>query len=67
MNFYRRLEQTLDEHGFFVAPDMRPAMTQSLQSMLQRAEMTEQEIRTWHGVISALIAGPRAPRRQKEG
>lgn len=59
LNFFRRLEETLDEHGFFVAENMRPAMTRSLQSMLQRAEMTEQEIRTWHGVISALIAEPR--------
>ncbi len=63
MNFYRRLEQALDERGFFVAENMRPAMTRSLQSMLQRAEMTEQEIRTWHGVISALIG---QQRRQKE-
>jgi len=62
LNFYRRLEAMLDECGFFVAEDMRPAMTRSLQSMLQRAEMTEQEIRTWHGVISALLSGPRATR-----
>lgn len=55
LNFYQRLEAELDAHGFFVAPDMRQGMTHSLQSMLQRAEMTEQEIRTWHGVISALI------------
>jgi tRNA/rRNA methyltransferase len=65
MNFFRRLEDTLDEHGFFVAEDMRPSMTRSLHSMLQRAEMTEQEIRTWHGVVSALVSGPRAKRRQE--
>jgi tRNA/rRNA methyltransferase len=59
LNFFARLEQTLDERGFFVAEDMRPMMVRSLQNMLQRAEMTEQEIRTWHGVISALINGPR--------
>ena len=55
LNFYQRLENELDKRGFFVAKDMRPSMTRSLQNMLQRAEMTEQEIRTWHGVISALI------------
>jgi hypothetical protein len=27
--------------------------------MLQRAEMTDQEIRTWHGVLSALVTGPK--------
>ena len=59
LNFYARLEQELDSAGFFVATDMRPTMTRSLQNMLQRAEMTEQEIRTWHGVISALIGVPK--------
>ncbi len=59
LNFYQRLEAELETAGFFVAPDMRPTMTRSLQNMLQRAEMTEQEIRTWHGVISALISGPK--------
>ncbi|MDP9128538.1 MAG: RNA methyltransferase, partial [Pseudomonadota bacterium] len=58
-NFYRRLEAMLDERGFFVAEDMRPAMTRSLQNMLQRAAMTEQEIRTWHGVLTALATSPK--------
>jgi len=60
--FYNRLEQELDEAGFFVAADMRPSMTRSLQNALQRAEMTEQEIRTWHGVLSSLIG-----KRKKAG
>src|SRR6201996_7482387 len=38
MFFWQRLERELDEAGFFVAPDMRPIMTRSLQTMLQRAE-----------------------------
>jgi len=64
LNFYHRLETELDEAGFFVTKDMRPTMTRSLQNMLQRAEMTEQEIRTWHGVISALVG---IPKRKKAG
>ncbi|MER2519134.1 MAG: RNA methyltransferase [Bdellovibrionales bacterium] len=59
LNFFGRLESELESHGFFVAADMRPTMTRSLQNMLMRAEMTEQEIRTWHGVISALIGKSR--------
>lgn len=59
LNFYKRLEDELDACGFFVAEDMRPTMTRSLQNMLRRAEMTEQEIRTWHGVLSALVTGPK--------
>ena len=55
LNFYHRLEDALDEAGFFVTQEMRPTMTRSLQNMFQRAAMTEQEIRSWHGVLSALI------------
>lgn len=57
-NFFDRLEHHLDESGFFVAEDMRPTMTRNIQAALQRAEMTEQEIRSWHGVIKALATGP---------
>ena len=62
--FWNRLRTELDQSGFFVAADMRPIMERSLQNMLQRAAMTEQEIRTWHGVISALTGVPK--RKQKE-
>ncbi|MDX2028487.1 MAG: RNA methyltransferase [Alphaproteobacteria bacterium] len=59
MNFFRRLEDELDRAGFFVAENMRPSMVRSLQNMLQRAGMTEQEIRTWHGVLTALAGLPK--------
>jgi tRNA/rRNA methyltransferase len=55
LNFYRRLEAALDVSGFFSTEEMRPTMTRNLQNTLQRAVMTEQEIRTWHGVLSALL------------
>ncbi|MFY9286963.1 MAG: RNA methyltransferase [Alphaproteobacteria bacterium] len=61
LNFYKRLEEELENSGFFVAEDMRPSMTRSLQNMLQRAEMTEQEIRTWHGVLSSLVGKRKRP------
>lgn len=54
LNFFRRLEEALDENGFFTTEEMRPSMTRNLHNSLQRAEMTEQEIRTWHGVLSSL-------------
>jgi tRNA/rRNA methyltransferase len=64
LNFYHRLESELESAGFFVTEDMRPTMTRSLQNMLQRAEMTEQEVRTWHGVLTALAG---IPKRKKVG
>jgi len=66
-NFFRRLDNELADAGFFVADDMRPIMARSLQNMLRRAEMTEQEIRTWHGVISALVDGPKRSAHSKKG
>ena len=33
---------------------MRPAMVNNLRALLQRANMTEQEVRTFHGVIKFL-------------
>ena len=33
---------------------MRPSMIKNLRAMLQRANLTEQEIRTLHGVVSSL-------------
>lgn len=66
LNFYHRLEAELDAAGFFVATDMRPTMTRSLQNMLQRAEMTEQEVRTWHGVLSALVGIPKRKKVSSE-
>lgn len=56
-NLYRRLEEELDKAGYFVTEEMKPTISRNLQSALQRAEMTEQEIRTWHGVITALAEG----------
>ncbi len=58
-NFFRRLESELDAAGFFVAPSMRPTMTKNLRAFIGRAVPTDQEIRTWHGVLSALVTGPR--------
>jgi len=51
---YARLETELQEMGFFRAPDMKPTVVRNLRSMLTRAEMTDQEVKTFHGIISAL-------------
>jgi tRNA/rRNA methyltransferase len=58
LNFFRRLETALDENGFFTSEEMKPSMVRNLHNSLQRAEMTEQEIRTWHGVLTALAYPP---------
>ncbi len=54
MGLFDRLETELDNGGFFRAPDLRPTVMRNLMSMLQRARLTDQEVRTFHGMISAL-------------
>jgi len=54
MELFERLETELDAGGFFRAPDLRPSVMRNLMSMLQRARLTDQEVRTFHGMISAL-------------
>ena len=57
------IERELEEAGFFAAKDMRPTMVRNICSTLQRASMTEQEVRTWHGIIAALACGPKRTRK----
>jgi tRNA/rRNA methyltransferase len=52
--FFKRLETTLDDYQFFRSPEMKPTVTRNIRAMLSRADMTDQEINTFHGVITAL-------------
>ncbi|MFI5000743.1 MAG: RNA methyltransferase [Reyranellales bacterium] len=53
-NLFGHLERALDESGFLRNKAGRPAMVRNLRALLQRASMTEQEARTFHGVIKFL-------------
>ena len=53
-NFYERLEAELDASGFLWPADKRPSMVQNIRAMFQRASLTEQEVRTLHGMVKAL-------------
>lgn len=52
--FLGRLESHLERHGFFRSEDMRPTVTRNLRNLFQRIGLTEQEVRTLQGVLSAL-------------
>jgi tRNA/rRNA methyltransferase len=52
-SFLARLEQDLEESYFFRNPDMRPSMMRNIRNVYTRAELTEQEVRTLHGMLSA--------------
>jgi len=55
--FYEHLERELDAAGFFHPPEKTPSMTQNLRAALGRAAFTEQEVRTFRGVVTALSRG----------
>jgi len=50
-----RLESELEHHGFFRSPELRPSVTNTIRNLFRRADLYEQEVRTLHGIISALI------------
>lgn len=54
VNFFEHLEGALDKTGFFTTLEKRPSMVRTLRNALERMRMTEQEVRTFHGVVAAL-------------
>jgi tRNA/rRNA methyltransferase len=55
LHFFERLEGLLDETGFLRPPEKRPAMVRSLRNIIGRMSPSDQDLRTLHGVVSALI------------
>jgi len=66
LNFFAHLEQELDDCGFLRHADKRPSMVRNIRNIFQRAELTEQEIRTLHGIVKEL-AHERVRRRRRPG
>lgn len=66
LNFFAHLERELDESGFLRNIDKRPSMVRNIRSLFDRAELTEQEIQTLHGIVKELST-LRAERRRKRG
>jgi tRNA/rRNA methyltransferase len=50
-----RLETDLTAQKFFRVDEMKDQMMQNIRNLFTRAQPTDQEIKTFHGVISALI------------
>lgn len=57
MNFFAHLERELDACGFLRNQDKRPGMVRNLRNLFERAHLTEQEIRTLHGIVKELRHG----------
>ena len=55
VGFFEHLERELDACGFFRAEDKRPTMVRNLRNLFERADLTEQEVRTLRGVVHELV------------
>ncbi|MGC6512521.1 MAG: RNA methyltransferase [Parvibaculales bacterium] len=56
---FNHLENALDHSGFLLPEEKKPAMMRNLKNMFLRADLTEQDIRTFRGVINSLLRWPR--------
>jgi tRNA/rRNA methyltransferase len=50
-----RLESELTECGFLRIPHMRPAMIRNIRALFGRIQLTDQEVRTLHGMLTELV------------
>jgi tRNA/rRNA methyltransferase len=57
LGLHEHLEAELDAAGFFHPPEKRPSMIRNLRAPLARAQLTDQEVRTFRGVVTALSKG----------
>ena len=53
-HLFDHLEQELERAGYFKSPEKRPRMMRNLCNIFMRAELTSQDVRTLHGVITDL-------------
>lgn len=66
VGFFEHLERELDECGFLRVADKRPSMVRNIRNMFQRANLTEQEVRTLHGIVSELVTVRQRRLRDKQ-
>ena len=67
LNFFAHLERELDASGFLRNAEKRPSMVRNIRCLFDRAELTEQEIQTLHGIVKELSNLREERRRQKRG
>jgi tRNA C32,U32 (ribose-2'-O)-methylase TrmJ len=58
-NFVAHLVDQLDACGFLRNAPKRPGMVRNIRHLFQRGEVTEQELRTLHGIVTELATGRR--------
>ncbi len=64
--FMTHLIDQLDACGFLRNAPKRPGMVRNIRHLFQRGEVTEQELRTLHGIVAELALGRRERGREEK-
>ncbi len=62
--FFFRLEDEMDKGGFFTSADVRPTIVRNVRNIFTRSELSEQEVNTLQGIISALIGNKNSGKKK---
>ena len=54
LQFFQHLEGELEKTSFFFPPEKKHHMLRNLRNIFERTKLTEQEVRTLHGVVRSL-------------
>jgi len=54
LDLFRHLEAELDRAGFLYPAEKRPSMVRAIRNMFHRMGVTEQDVRTWRGIVASL-------------
>ena len=54
LGLFEHLEAELDRTGFLYPPEKRPSMVRAIRNMFHRMGATEQDVRTWRGIVASL-------------
>lgn len=54
LGLFKHLEAELDQAGFLYPAEKHPSMVRAIRNMFHRMGATEQDVRTWRGIVAAL-------------
>lgn len=57
--FFNRLDTELQSAGFYRVAEMKEYISRNIRSLFSRAQPTDQEISTLHGIVTSLLNGKR--------
>ena len=58
LGLFEHLEAELDRAGFLYPAEKRSSMVRAIRNMFHRMGATEQDVRTWRGIVAALTRRP---------